>query len=97
MVCAFTFKFIVLEADKLALWPTGLEMPKDYYANYPGQLFIPVNRLVFGANVTYGIKVNSDQTIPTNYFLHQNQTTIIWHTKPPSMLKYNVLLTKQYG
>jgi len=53
--CSYSFVFLVVPADSLALWPTGLNLPDTYYANYPGNLYIPVDRYVFGSNITYGV------------------------------------------
>jgi len=40
----------------MALWPTGRKVPSTYYANFPGQLIIPLDRYVIGANVTWGVQ-----------------------------------------
>jgi hypothetical protein len=48
-------KFLVVDVKSMALWPTGFNIPDTYYANFPGNLFIPLDRYVFGANITYGI------------------------------------------
>jgi hypothetical protein len=55
LICTFTFKYIVVAVDSLALWPTGRVLPQNYYANYPGQLFIPLDRYVLGPNITWVI------------------------------------------
>ncbi len=44
LVCTFTFRYVVADIDLLSIWPTGMQMPFNFYANYPGQLFIPVDR-----------------------------------------------------
>jgi len=53
--CSFTFVFMVVPDDSLALWPTGLKLPEVYYANYPGNLYVPIDRYILGSNITYGI------------------------------------------
>lgn len=78
--------------DSLALWPTGLKLPDTYYANYPGQLFIPLDRYVLGANITYGVYDTYDKDPPVYYILQQNSTKIHWRDdKVPQMVKYTFL------
>ena len=36
LICSFALKFMVVPIESLALWPTGLNTPSSYYANYPG-------------------------------------------------------------
>lgn len=58
--------------DSLAIWPTGLTIPSTYYANYPGNLYIPIDRYVLGSNITYGVSDEYDKDPPVYYFFHQN-------------------------
>lgn len=98
LVCTFTFRYVVVDVDLLSIWPTGVQMPQHFYANYPGQLFIPTDREALGGNITYGVYHNETDkySIPTHYFLHQNNTKISWDSKPPSMMKYTYLVTEQF-
>jgi hypothetical protein len=96
LVCTFTYKYIVVANDSLALWPTGLKVPETYYANYPGQLFIPLDRYVFGSNITYGVFDNYDKNPPLYYILQQNGTLINWWNKKPSIFRYTFLRQEQY-
>jgi hypothetical protein len=64
LVCTFTFKFQVVDEEDYSVWPTGLALPQSYYANYPGEMFIPLDRYALGANITYGIKYDKDQDPP---------------------------------
>lgn len=68
-------------------------MPMDYYANYPGQLFIPLDRYIFGANVTYGVRSDQKENPPVTYVLQQNDTVISWWDKPPTATKYTLVRT----
>jgi hypothetical protein len=72
-------------------------LPSDYYANYPGQLFIPLDRYVLGANITYGVD-SQDKTVdpPMHYILQQNDTLLDWWDKDPSMSNIVLLRTEQY-
>lgn len=90
------YKYIVVANDTLALWPTGRKLPDTYYANYPGQLYIPLDRYVFGSNITYGVFDNYDKDPPTYFFLQQNTTLINWWDKDPSIFKYTFLRQEQY-
>ncbi len=56
LICTFDWHFTVVDVDAKSLWPTGIPVPYIYYANFPGHLVIPLNRYVFGANVTYGVQ-----------------------------------------
>jgi hypothetical protein len=51
-------KFSVIDVDSMITWLTGIKLPETFYANYPGQLFIPLDRYVLGPNITYGIYDN---------------------------------------
>jgi|LakMenEpi03Aug12_release.lakeMendotaPanAssembly.Ray.scaffolds.fasta_scaffold297624_1 hypothetical protein len=90
------FKYLVVDNDSLALFPTGLKLPDTYYANYPGQLFIPLDRLVFGSNITFGVYDIVDPYPPTYFILQQNDTLINWWNKNDSMYKYTFLRQEQY-
>jgi hypothetical protein len=57
--CIFTFKIVVVKNDNYTLWPTGLTPSKEYYSNYPGDFFIPLNMYVLGPNITWGIQEQS--------------------------------------
>jgi hypothetical protein len=96
LVCTFTYKYLVVDNDSLALYPTGLRLPDTYYANYPGQLFIPIDRYVFGSNITYGVFDNYDKDPPSYFILQQNSTRINWWNKEPSIFKYTFLRQEQY-
>jgi len=56
LICTFDWKFTVVDIDSKSLWPTGLTIPNTYYANFPGELVIPLDKYIFGANVTYGVQ-----------------------------------------
>ena len=96
LVCTFMFKYLVVANDSLAIYPTGLKLPDTYYANYPGQLFIPLDRLVFGSNITYDVYDIVDPYPPTHYILQQNDTLINWWNKNTSSFKYTFLRQEQY-
>jgi len=71
-----------------------LNLPETYYANYPGQLFIPLSRLAFGSNLTYGV-IDKDPDPPTYFILQQNSTRLFWNKKP-TISKYSFLRMEQY-
>lgn len=48
--------FVVVDVNSMAIWPTGIQVPDTYYANFPGELAIRLNRYVIGANITYGVQ-----------------------------------------
>jgi hypothetical protein len=77
-------------SDSYALWPTGLSIPETYYANYPGQLFIPLDRYILGSNITWGIIDDEDPSPPVYYILQQNTTRLFWN-KTPGIFKYSFL------
>jgi hypothetical protein len=53
--CSFTMKFVVVDKNKIDLYPTGLSLPDTYYANYPGEMFIDLAPYVLGPNITYKV------------------------------------------
>ena len=55
IVCTFDWRFVIVKADSLTMWQTGIPTPTSYYANFPGELAVPLTRYVIGANITYGI------------------------------------------
>lgn len=82
LVCTFDWRFVIVEAGSLTLWPTGIEVPDTYYANFPGALVIPLHRYVLGANVTYDVLekslTNETDDVPTHWIYQQNDTVIHW-------------------
>lgn len=94
LICSFSYKFLVVPVDSLALWPTGLKLPDTYYANYPGQLFVPLDRYVFGSNITYGV-YDEDRDPPVSYILQQNTTRLFWN-RDPTISKYVFLRQEQF-
>lgn len=36
------------------IYDTGFEMNKLFSANYPGELFVPLNQRYLGPNITFG-------------------------------------------
>ena len=36
LFCSFDFKFKVVDVEDMKIFPTGLELPEAYYANFPG-------------------------------------------------------------
>lgn len=95
MNCTFTFKFLVVKKDSLLPWPTGLQLPETYYTNYPGKLFVPLDRYIIGSNITYGVHFD-DPDPPVSYILQQNETLITWKGKKPSLFKYSFLRQEQF-
>jgi len=95
-ICTFTFKYQLVGNDDYAIWQTGLSLPQSYYANYPGEMFIPLDRYALGANITYGIKYDKGQDPPEYYVLQQNSTIITWTERPTSMFKYTTVVAEQY-
>ena len=96
-VCTFTFSYTIVEANSTMMFPTGLKLPSTYYANFPGQLFIPLDRYVLGANITY--KVIGDEKHkypPEHYVFQQNDTRVFWWDKNGSIFKYTFLKTEQF-
>lgn len=82
----------------MTLWPTGIPAPDTYYANYPGELAIPLHRYVIGANVTWGVQeklTNETGELPNYWILQQNDTIVHWE-KGPSMFKYTFLRKEQF-
>ena len=66
-------------------WTTGLKLPDSYYANFPGEFFIPLSRYVIGPNITWGVH----ESVPSGHMsawwiLQQNTTRLHWK-KEPSM------------
>ncbi len=56
-------------------------MPNTYYANYPGEFGIPLDRYAHGANMTYGVQEkvkNESLDLPSHWVLQQNDTIINW-------------------
>ena len=98
-LCTFEFKFMVVPNDSLLVWPTGRHLPDTFYSNYPGQLFIDLDRFVLGANITYGIQIGKGKDgldPPVHFILQQNDTNIVWWDKKPSMFKYTFLRMEQF-
>lgn len=93
--CTFTFRYVVVDNDALAIWTTGRKLPDTYYANYPGQLFVPLDRYALGPNITYGV-YTEDKDPPIHYLLQQNTTRIEWWNKTHNILKYTFLRQEQY-
>jgi hypothetical protein len=86
---------VVVPVDSCALWPTGLHLPETYFANYPGYLYIPLDRYVYGSNISWGIKDDYDASTPVYYILQQNDTRLYWD-KAPTVSKYVYLIQEQY-
>lgn len=59
-------------------------------------MWIPLDRYALGANLTYGIIYEKDQSPPEYYILQQNSTRIFWTGKPPSVFKYTYVVAEQY-
>jgi hypothetical protein len=80
----------------MAIWPTGATPPAAYYANYPGEMVVPLNRYVFGANLTWGVdeRVEVGEK-PAWWILQQNDTLIHWD-KEPSLIKITFLRKEQF-
>lgn len=72
LVCTFTMKFTVVEINNMVLWPTGRKLPEVYYANYPGELFIPLDRYVLGPNITWSVHENTHPNMSAWWILQQN-------------------------
>ena len=96
MICTFTFNFTVINRDSMEIWKTGMTLPESYYANYPGELYIAMDRYLIGANITYGIDERSKNgSFANHWILQQNHTLIDWK-KEPSLFKYTFLRQEQY-
>ena len=53
-VCTFDFKFTI-DIDSMSIYPTGINIPDTYYVNYPGELYVPLDRYLVGTSINYGI------------------------------------------
>lgn len=96
MICTFSFKFTVADSNSMSLWPTGITIPTAYYANYPGELYIPMDRYLLGPNITYGVDERSKNgSFANHWILQQNETLIDWDKKP-SLFRYTFLRQEQY-
>lgn len=78
LVCSFTMAFTVVDINSMTLWKTGLTLPSTYYTNYPGELFIPLDRYILGPNITYGVKENQHPDMSAWWVLQQNETILHW-------------------
>lgn len=79
----------------MTLWDTGLAIPKDYYANYPGQLYVPLDRYAMGPNITYSVNENDHPNMSNFWILQQNTTRLHWNKKP-SLGKVTFLRQEQF-
>lgn len=95
LICYFNIAFTVVKIDSFLTRKTGLALPSVYYANYPGELFIPLNRYVLGPNITYGVKENQHPNMSAYWILQQNETILHW-PKEPSLGKITFLRQEQY-
>lgn len=95
LVCTFSMTFTVVNINSMAMWPTGLTLPTTYYSNYPGELFIPLNRYILGPNITYGVKENEHPDMANWWILQQNLTILHWD-KEPSLGKITFLRQEQF-
>lgn len=96
LACTFSFKFTVVDIESMKMWPTGLKLPESYYANFPGELFIPLERYVLGANITYGVHENVTQKKASTWWVLQQNTTRLHWEKKPSMAKISFLRQEQF-
>jgi hypothetical protein len=95
-MCTFTYKLVVVKPDNFTLWPTGLTPAKEYYANYPGELYIPLNRYVMGPNITWDVNETAvSGELPPHWILQQNKSYIEWDSFP-SLNKLSLLRQEQY-
>lgn len=78
LVCTHSMKFKVVDINSMDLYPTGLKLPEVYYANYPGELFIPLNRYILGPNVTWGVHETQHPNMSAYWILQQNETILHW-------------------
>jgi len=89
--CTFTYKLSVVRVDNFSLWPTGLMPSKEYYSNYPGELFIPLNRYILGPNITWGVNETAFiGELPSWWILQQNKSYVEW-TDLPALGKLQLL------
>lgn len=96
LTCTFSYKMVVVASDNYTTWPTGLTPSREYYANYPGELFIPLNRYVLGPNITWGVEENTTKgELPSYWILQQNESVITWETKL-NLGKITFLRQEQY-
>lgn len=96
-VCTFTYKLVVVRPDNFTLWPTGLTPSKEYYSNYPGELFIPLNRYILGPNVTWAVNESSFVgELPSWWILQQNKSFVEWG-ETPTLGKLTLLRQEQYS
>lgn len=93
--CLFSFKFVVVKFNYTKLYPTGFTLPETYYSNFPGELFVPLDRYINGPNITYGVLGSTDKYDPVYYILQQNTTKLTWN-KTPSVSQYVFLRQEQY-
>jgi len=77
-MCHFDIKFTVVDKNDMKMYPTGLQIPDTYYANYPGELFIPLHRYVYGPNITWNVHENEHPNMSEYWILQQNDTIIHW-------------------
>ena len=98
LACSVTMKFKVVDLEDRHLYPTGFDLPKNYYANYPGELFIPLDRYVIGSNITYDVKEyldNKTGELSAHWVLQQNTTKLHWN-RDPSFFSITFLRQEQY-
>ena len=58
-------------------------------------MYIPLDRYLIGANITYGIHEQSKGSYSNHWILQQNETLLDWK-KEPSLFKYTFLRQEQY-
>lgn len=81
--CTFTFKTAVVKADNFTLWPTGLTPSKEYFSNYPGELYIPLDRYIMGPNITWAVNETTViGELPSWWILQQNVSFVEWGELP---------------
>ena len=97
LACSFNLKFRVVDIESMGIYPTGLKLPETYYANFPGEFFIPLARYALGPNMTYSVHESVPSGEVSNFWILQQNTTILhWNTPKPSLAKITFLRQEQF-
>jgi hypothetical protein len=55
IICTSRTTVYLVQRDNMTLWRTGITVPEEYYANYPGILEVFLHDYMVGPNITYSV------------------------------------------
>lgn len=92
-ICTSRTTVVIVQPDNMTIWKSGITVPDEYYANYPGVLEVFLHDYVIGPNISYWITQPSTKEELPQFWINKRNESLVKIDRPPDVKDINFFHT----